>query len=458
MESRTKVKGSGYRYAYRQRGTVPQMREEEIEIGERMMLVSDRMRKEVVVLLGKLDSRRGMSAEELRDVVETGLKVVVEAVEKTMTSISDTLTNERKERKDEEKRIGNRLDKAEEREGYKEDRMRKMEERIEEKENKEVDRVRKVEDKLQEEMLDMEDRTKSVEEKVLEVARRMEDRLVKMEEKRKVAVSRLEEKMERMEEQMKENEDRKNRTNNVEEKVVELTRRMEDKLVRMEEKSKDLACKMEEKMERMEGKMKENVVKEERLKAEKEQTRKEEIRKVLEEKVRQSNKQLKYSNIDLGRRITSKKEIVERTIQKMRYNVRTSDRERLDFLLRRTRVVVLGKETALRFIGNWPGEGVYSVPMLLECRSEVEREELEDILRNGGFHSTYHWPEELLEFVHGARYEVRMKGFEEDSHFIRIRPMERKGRIVLKGDVKDKQGGSFQVVAIWELPTFVGPY
>ena len=348
---------------------------------------------------------------------------------------------------------GNRLDKAEEREGYKEDRMRKMEERIEEKENKEVDRVRKVEDKLQEEMLDMEDRTKFVEEKVLEVARRMEDRLVKMEEKRKVAVSRLEEKMERMEEKMKENEDRKNRTNNVEEKVVELTRRMEDKLVKMEEKSKDLACKMEEKMERMEGKMKENVVREERLKAEKERTRKEEIRKVLEEKVRQSNKQIKYSNIDLGRTITSKKEIVERTIQKMRYNVRTSDRERLDFLLRRTRVVVLGKETALRFIGNWPGEGVYSVPMLLECRSEVEREELEDILRNGGFHSTYHWPEELLDFVNGARGEIRKKGFVEGSHFIRIRPMERKGRIVLKGDVKDKEGGRFQVVAIWELPT-----
>ena len=36
---------------------------------------------------------------------------------------------------------------------------------------------------------------------------------------------------------------------------------------------------------------------------------------------------------------------------------------------------------------------------------------------------------------------------------MKIRPMERKGRIVLKGEVKDKQGGRFQVVAIWELPT-----
>ena len=455
MVSRIEVKG-GYSYKQRGRKSVTQVREEEIEIGERMTMVSDRMRKEVEVLFAKLDSRKWMSAEELRDVVKTGLKVVVEAVEKTMTSISDTLTNERKERKEEEKRIDNRLDEAEEREGYKEDRMRKMEERIEEKENKEVDWVRKVEDKLQVGMLEMEDRTKSVEEKVLELARRMEDRLVKMEEKRKAAVSKMEEKMERMEEKMKENEDRKNRTNNMEEEVVELAKRMEEKVVKMEEKSKALGYRMEEKIERMEGKVKENVVKEERLKAEKEQTRKEEIRKGMEEKVRQSNKQLKYSNIDLGRRITSRKEIVERTIQKMRDNVRTSDRKRLDFLLRRTRVVVLGKETALRFIGNEALDGVYSVPMLLECRSEVEREELDDILRNCGFHSTYHWPEELLDFVNGARGEIRKKGFEEGRHFIRIRPMERKGRIVLKGDVKDKQGGSFQVVAIWELPMVDG--
>ena len=62
----------------------------------------------------------------------------------------------------------------------------------------------------------------------------------------------------------------------------------------------------------------------------------------------------------------------------------------------------------------------------------------------------------IVGIVNEARGEIRKKGFEEGSHFIRIRPMERKGRIVLKGDVKDKQGGSFQVVAIWELPTVDG--
>ena len=182
----SRIKGKGG-YSYRQRDS--QVRKEEIEIGERMMLVSDRMRKEVLVLLENIDGRSGMSVQELRDVIKTGLKVVVEAVEETMTGISDTLTKERKERKEEEERTGDRLRKVEEKEGSKEDRMRKMEERIDEKESKAVERVRKVEDRLQEVMLDMEDRTKNVEEKVLEIEMRVEDRLWKIEEQRKAVVS-----------------------------------------------------------------------------------------------------------------------------------------------------------------------------------------------------------------------------------------------------------------------------
>ena len=397
MVSRITAKGG---YMHRQRGRNTQVREEEIKIGERMMLVSDRMRKEVLVLLENIDGRSGMSVQELRDVIKTGLKVVVEAVEETMTGISDTLTKERKERKDEEKRIGDRINRVEERDGCKEDRMRRMEERIDEKESKVVDIVRKVEDKMQEELCEIVDRTKNVEEKVLEIERRLEDRVRKIEEKKKAMESKFQEQMERMEAKMKENED-----------------------------------------------------KEERLKAEKEQSEKEESRKEMEEKVRHSNKQLKYTNIDLGGRVTSRKEIVERFIWVMREDVRPADRKRLEILLRRTRVVVLGKEADLRFIGKDSLKGVYTVPLLLECRSEVEKEELDVILRNGGFHSTYHWPEELLEFVKVARGVIREKGFEESRHYIRIRPMERKGRIILKGDVKEKQGGFFQAVALWDLPT-----
>ena len=59
----------------------------------------------------------------------------------------------------------------------------------------------------------------------------------------------------------------------------------------------------------------------------------------------------------------------------------------------------------------------------------------------------------MLEFVKGARGVNKGKGLEESKHYIRIKPMERKGRIVLKGDVKEKQGEFFQVVALWDLPT-----
>ena len=383
-----------------------------------------------------------MSVQELRDVIKTGLKVVVEAVEETMTGISDTLTKERKERKDEEKRIGDRINRVEERDGCKEDRMRRMEERIDEKESKVVDIVRKVEDKMQEELCEIVDRTKNVEEKVLEIERRLEDRVRKIEEKKKVVESKFQEQMESMKVKMKEKVD-----------TEEIERRLEDRVRKIEEKKKAMESKFQEQMERMEAKMKENEDKEERLKAEKEQSEKEESRKEMEEKVRHSNNQLKYTNIDLGGRVTSRKEIVERFIWVMREDVRPADRKRLEILLRRTRVVVLGKEADLRFIGKDSLKGVYTVPLLLECRSEVEKEELDVILRNGGFHSTYHWPEELLEFVKGARGVIREKGFEESRHYIRIRPMERKGRIILKGDVKEKQGGFFQAVALWDLPT-----
>ena len=439
MVSRITAKGG---YMHRQRGRNTQVREEEIKIGERMMLVSDRMRKEVLVLLENIDGRSGMSVQELRDVIKTGLKVVVEAVEETMTGISDTLTKERKERKDEEKRIGDRINRVEERDGCKEDRMRRMEERIDEKESKVVDIVRKVEDKMQEELCEIVDRTKNVEEKVLEIERRLEDRVRKIEEKKKVVESKFQEQMESMKVKMKEKVD-----------TEEIERRLEDRVRKIEEKKKAMESKFQEQMERMEAKMKENEDKEERLKAEKEQSEKEESRKEMEEKVRHSNKQLKYTNIDLGGRVTSRKEIVERFIWVMREDVRPADRKRLEILLRRTRVVVLGKEADLRFIGKDSLKGVYTVPLLLECRSEVEKEELDVILRNGGFHSTYHWPEELLEFVKVARGVIREKGFEESRHYIRIRPMERKGRIILKGDVKEKQGGFFQAVALWDLPT-----
>ena len=129
----------------------------------------------------------------------------------------------------------------------------------------------------------------------------------KIEEKKKVVESKFQEQMESMKVKMKEKVD-----------TEEIERRLEDRVRKIEEKKKAMESKFQEQMERMEAKMKENEDKEERLKAEKEQSEKEESRKEMEEKVRHSNKQLKYTNIDLGGRVTSRKAIVERFIWLMR--------------------------------------------------------------------------------------------------------------------------------------------
>ena len=97
-----------------------------------------------------------------------------------------------------------------------------------------------------------------------------------------------------------------------------------------------------------------------------------------------------------------------------------SDRKRFDILINRTRLVVLGKETRqVMYKGEW----IHTVPVLLECRNEGDKMELEDILRNCQWFNTFHWPVECMPFVKEVRDEVRRMGFEEESHYVRIRPV-----------------------------------
>ena len=43
-------------------------------------------------------------------------------------------------------------------------------------------------------------------------------------------------------------------------------------------------------------------------------------------------------------------------------------------------------------------------------------------------------------------------GYVESSHIVKISPEFRKGRIRIKGEVKEKKGGRYRVVALWEVP------
>jgi hypothetical protein len=130
-------------------------------------------------------------------------------------------------------------------------------------------------------------------------------------------------------------------------------------------------------------------------------------------------------------------------------DTRLTDRKRLDILLRRTRIIVLGKGTTEI---QTRGGRIHTVPILLEMRTEEDKRDMETILRGAGLYGSYHWPLAGLDFVKGVRDQVKKEGVSEERSYIRIRPEEREGRMQLRVDVKEKTGGKFMVFGTWEIP------
>ena len=56
----------------------------------------------------------------------------------------------------------------------------------------------------------------------------------------------------------------------------------------------------------------------------------------------------------------------------------------------------MGKETKFK---SYKGKAIYTVPVLLECRTETDKLEVEEILCVAGWRSSCHWP---MEFVKGS--------------------------------------------------------
>ena len=212
-----------------------------------------------------------------------------------------------------------------------------------------------------------------------------------------------------------------------------------------EEDKRDL----EERLKKMEVMVKNNEVRAEADRNEREMERRKESVREMEDKLKVAGRQIKLLDMDFGRVMTNRKEMVDRVLDNFKEDVKLKDRKRMDSLMRRTRVIVLGKETAAVMVR---GKKVFTVPVLLECRNEEDKGELYEILREAEYFGTYHWPMEMMDFVKTVRENVRRMGYNEDRQYIRIRPEERDGRIQLRADVKDKNGGRFWVVATWGIP------
>ena len=215
-------------------------------------------------------------------------------------------------------------------------------------------------------------------------------------------------------------------------------------------KREEKEAKREERVTLLETKVKEGEARMEAAQIMRDRVARKESIQDMKDKIKLSNRQLKFVDIDFGRQTNNRKEIVDKTISYMREDVNLSDRKRLDILLRRTKFLILGKGTVVREV---EGQRIHNVPVLLESQTEADKLELEDILRSVCWYAVYHWPVECVEFVKEARNVVRDMGHMDQHNYVRIRPEERDGRMQIKAEVKERRAGArFRLVAVWEMP------
>ena len=119
----------------------------------------------------------------------------------------------------------------------------------------------------------------------------------------------------------------------------------------------------------------------------------------------------------------------------MQDSVAHKDKERFRTVIGRTRVSLLGKGTEVK---QYKGRTINTMPVLLECRTEEDKRELGEILQEAGWHSSFEWPEECMEFVREVRKEIRKLGYVDNKHDIKIRPEIRNGRVEIRGEVREK--------------------
>ncbi len=169
--------------------------------------------------------------------------------------------------------------------------------------------------------------------------------------------------------------------------------------------------------------------------------------RTMEGQVEESTCKLKVLGIKLEKETRDRKEIVRMSVEKLKQDVSKEDQGKFQDIMRRTRVVVLGKGTT-----KLEEEGKWSVPLLLCCQGNGEKEEAERMLKSAGYTTLFYWPDSMVSFVRGAREELKRKGFEDRKFDVKIRPERKDGRLVIRADVRTKDRGVFRPEVYWRVP------
>ena len=280
-----------------------------------------------------------------------------------------------------------------------------------------------------------------------------------MKEGMSVLVKAVEETMCRLSDRVKQEEEERKETVR---KAVEGMEKLEVKVVEVERKVDKAILELEGRMKGVEGKVDGEI---EKVKGLEDQVGpiKEDLDLVIdheikrrigdsvskmEGRVREARCALKVVNLDIGIITSNKADIVRRVLGEVRRKVSRNDVIGVNKVLRRTRVVVLGKETGNRKV---EGRDVATVPILFQCVDRQDVMLLEGALRFAGLFPSFHWPDEIVEFVGELKKEVRKEASEKEW-WIRVRPEEEDGKVRVRVDTKPRSGGRFRPKAIWACP------
>ena len=172
--------------------------------------------------------------------------------------------------------------------------------------------------------------------------------------------------------------------------------------------------------------------------------------KDMESLIRDSMTKSKVLDIDFGCCLTDRKQLIDMAKNKLREKVRSDLRAKYDKTMQRAAVAVIARQTTRR---AYPSGEIWTAPILVSLPDRDTKMELEDMLRQSNCYPAFHWPKEMIEPVKTLKKIINEGGVPDSSHYIRIRPDERDGRLRIRADIKPKAAGSkFSLKATWKIP------
>jgi len=227
--------------------------------------------------------------------------------------------------------------------------------------------------------------------------------------------------------------------------------RMWEELARMEDRVKEVEAKLGKNSQEGDGDLESKIrtlqAEVDRLSGLEGECVLEESIQEMEGKVREAMRAVKVVNINIGLDTEDKAFIVRKALAEVRRHARKDEVGQLNRILKRTRVVVLGRRTQEM---NWRNNTVHTVPIMFQCEERKETQELERILRGAGYVPTFHWPDEAMEFVRGVMEDVRSA--DKQERIYKVRPEVWEGRVRIRVDAKLKEGGRYVMKGIWRCP------